>query len=88
MKSQKPGINTSEVEVTNIDSHGVWIYANGKEYFLPHEDFPWFKKATLDAVVDVKLFHGAFLHWPKLDVDLSIDSLEHPEAYPLVAEGE
>jgi hypothetical protein len=25
------------------------------------------------------------LHWPDLDVDLHVDSIEHPERYPLVA---
>ena len=29
--------------------------------------------------------HGEHLHWPTLDVDLSLDSLKHPEAYPLTA---
>ncbi|WP_420886735.1 DUF2442 domain-containing protein [Candidatus Kuenenia stuttgartensis] len=24
------------------------------------------------------------LHWPDLDIDLEIDSLENPEKYPLV----
>jgi hypothetical protein len=23
------------------------------------------------------------LHWPDLDVDIDIDALKHPEAYPL-----
>jgi hypothetical protein len=25
------------------------------------------------------------LHWPELDVDLHVDSIIHPERYPLVA---
>jgi hypothetical protein len=25
------------------------------------------------------------LHWPDLDVDLSVNSIEHPERYPLKA---
>jgi hypothetical protein len=26
------------------------------------------------------------LRWPQLDVDLSVESLEHPEGYPLVSQ--
>lgn len=36
--------NTSYVEVTNISNHGIWLYIKGTEYFLPFEDFPWFKE--------------------------------------------
>jgi len=25
------------------------------------------------------------LHWPDLDVDLSVESIEHPERYPLTS---
>jgi hypothetical protein len=32
----------------------------------------------------VQLLHKNHLYWPDLDVDLDIDSLEHPEDYPLV----
>lgn len=74
-----------QTRVTNVDSHGIWVLAGGKEYFLPHAEFPSFRKATLDQIVNVELLHGRHLHWPELDVDLSLDSLENPGAYPLVA---
>jgi hypothetical protein len=28
------------------------------------------------------------LRWPDLDVDLSVESIEHPERYPLVSQGQ
>jgi hypothetical protein len=31
----------------------------------------------------VHLLRGRHLHWVDLDVDLDLDSLEHPEHYPL-----
>ncbi|HLP58393.1 MAG TPA: DUF2442 domain-containing protein [Candidatus Deferrimicrobium sp.] len=73
-----------EVEVTNISLHGLWLYVNGKEYFLPYEDYPWFKEARVSEIHDVKLYHGDHLFWPKIDVDLAVDSLEHPEQFPLI----
>jgi hypothetical protein len=83
MKSQKLGTDTSVTEVVNISAHGVWLYVNGREFFLSHAEYPWFRDATLAAVLNVQLIHGAHLHWPDLDVDLELDSLENPEAYPL-----
>jgi hypothetical protein len=85
MKSQAPGASTSEVEVANIDAHGIWVYVKGAEHFLPYTDYPWFRDATVRDITDVRLLHGLHLHWPALDVDLSLDSLAHPEAYPLKA---
>ncbi len=83
MQLQTPGTTISEVEILNISIHGLWIYVKDKEYFLPYEDYPWFKEARLSEIQNVQLLHGDHLHWPKLDVDLSIDGLEHPEKYPL-----
>ena len=84
MTSSTLGASTSQVEVTNIDRFGFWILVEDKEYFLPHEDFPWFRNATVDQILDVQLLHGDHLHWPTLDVDLCLDSLAQPEAFPLI----
>ena len=35
-----------------------------KEFFLPHEDFPWFKKAKIEDVLNLELHHGVHLYWP------------------------
>ena len=85
MTSETRGVSTSQVEVTNVDTHGVWVLVKGEEHFLPYTDFPWFKEGTLGEIVQVELLHGTHLYWPKLDVDLSLDSLENPGKYPLVA---
>jgi hypothetical protein len=71
------------VEVTNISRHGLWLLVKDKEYFLSYEQFPWFKDARLSQVLDVELLHGFHLHWPALDVDLEVASLENPAAFPL-----
>jgi hypothetical protein len=86
MKSSTLGTSTSEAEVTNVDSHGIWVLVREEEHFLPHEDFPWFKKAKIEDILDVELLHGVHLYWPALDIDLTVDSLRNPRKYPLVAE--
>jgi hypothetical protein len=78
-----PGTATSAAEVTNISLHGFWMLIDGCELFLPFEEFPWFKQATIDAILHVERPAPGHLHWPELDIDLSVDSLEHPERYPL-----
>jgi hypothetical protein len=86
MKSEALGTNTSEVEVTNISNHGLWLLIGDKESFLPFEDFPWFKKASVSAILNVEMLSADHLYWPDLDVDLSVESIEHPERFPLVSD--
>lgn len=84
-KLQKPGKNTSfKAEVQNISQQGIWIWVINKEFFLPFTQFPWFKKATIEQIYNLELFHGKHLHWPTLDIDIDLESLKHPEAYPLM----
>jgi hypothetical protein len=78
-----PGAVTSEVEVTNISKHGFWLLLDGRELFLPFEDFPWFRQATIDQILRARRPAPGRLQWLDLDVDLSVDSIEHPERYPL-----
>ena len=83
MKSSGRGIRTSSAEVQGVLKQGVWLLVRGHEYFLPFTHYPWFKDARLSAIQHVKLLHGRHLYWPDLDVDLALESLEHPEHYPL-----
>ena len=84
MSSQQLGANTSDVEICNVDRHGVWLYVKGAEHFLPYDEYPWFKDATIADILDVRLIHEEHLHWPALDVDLSLKCLRDPSGYPLV----
>ena len=84
MKSQTLGKSTSEVEILNIDRHGLWLYAKAEEYFLPYEEFPWFKEAKITDILNVELFHDFHLYWPSLDVDLDLNSLENLSETPLI----
>ena len=78
-----PGAGTSTVEVTNISKHGFWLLLDRRGLLLSFDDFPWFKQATVDAIVQLDRPASGHLRWPNLDVDLAVDSIEHPERYPL-----
>lgn len=84
MKLKKRGSNISEVEVLNVSPFGIWIHVRGKESFLPYDQYPWFRDATLSAVYHVELFHENHLHWPELDIDLDVNAIKHPEKYSLI----
>jgi hypothetical protein len=78
-----PGMTTSQVEVTNISQHGFWLLLDEQELFLPFAEYPWFRRAAVEAILRLEQPRPGHLHWPDLDVDLSVDSIEHPERYPL-----
>jgi hypothetical protein len=84
MKSVRRGKNTSTVEVSNISGHGFWLFVVDREYFLPFSEYPWFRKATVAQILNVRLLQGHHLQWPDLDVDLELESLGEPEKYPLI----
>lgn len=43
-----------------------------------------FKTARVNEVMDVKLDDCDVLRWEALDIDLEVDSIVHPEKYPLI----
>ena len=79
------GKPTLEVEVTHISQHGLWILMNHQEWFLSYEDFPWFQLASVKSILNVEAVTPAHLYWPDLDIDLSLESIKHPERFPLKA---
>ncbi len=83
MSSKPHGDLISQVEVTNVSSHGLWLLAHGRELFLSYDDFPWFKEASIGSVVNVEEPSPGHFHWPELDVDLGMETIEHPERFPL-----
>jgi len=85
MTSVAPGTSTSEVEVTNVSKHGFWLLIRDEEVFVPFAEFPWFRNAPIGHLVNVQLPSPHHLYWPDLDVDLAVESLFHPEQFPLVS---
>lgn len=80
-----PGMSTLAVEVTHVSRHGLWILAGEEELFLPFAQFPWFRQATIENIMNVERPSPDHLHWPFLDLDLSIQSIRDPGGFPLVA---
>ena len=85
MRSAVRGRRTSKAELTNVPPHGLWLLVDGRELFVSFRDFPWFADATIAQLAAVERPSPDHLHWPALDVDLSVESLEHPERYPLLS---
>ena len=85
MRSEAPGAAISAAEVTNISPHGVWLLVDERELFLPFTEFPWFREAPVGAICEVTRPRPEHLHWPALDVDLTLESILHPERFPRVA---
>jgi len=85
MSSLAHGNNTLAVEITNISNHGIWLLAHDKELFMSYEDFPWFNDQAVETILNVEEQGFNHFYWPDIDVDLSLESIEHPERFPLKA---
>jgi hypothetical protein len=85
MKSEAGGKITLEAEVTQIDKQGIWLLIGERESFLSFEKFPWFREASVGTIHNVELLNNNHLYWPDLDIDLAVESIEHPERFPLVS---
>jgi len=83
MSSKPHGVLTSQVQVTNVSSHGLWLLAHGEEFFLSYDDFPWFKEVTISSVLKVEEQSPGHFYGPDLDIDLGLETIEHPERFPL-----
>jgi len=83
MNSQPLGKHTLSVEITNISSHGIWLLTGDMELFISFDKFPWFKDIPIGKILNVKEPTPGHFYWPELDVDLGIESIEHPERFPL-----
>lgn len=78
----------SEVSVLMINAQGIMISVQGCDYFLSYNRIPWMQDAPIRSVLNVQMSGPEAIEWPDLDVDLEIDSLRHPERYPLVIKTE
>lgn len=85
MRSAALGRRTSRVELTNVSPNGLWLLLDGRELFVSFREFPWFADATIEQLAAVERPSRHHLHWPALDVDLAVESLDHPERFPLLS---
>ena len=79
------GTSTSAAEVTHVSKHGFWLLLDNEELLVPFAEFPWFRKATIEQLSDVQWPSADHVYWPQLDVDLSVESIRNPQAFPLIA---
>jgi hypothetical protein len=85
MKSTTLGKGTSGAEVTNISGHGFWLLVADEELFVSFKEFPWFKDASVSEILNVERLQPHHLYWPSLDVDVAVESINHPEKFPLIS---
>lgn len=83
MSSSAPGNTTSRAEVATIDARGIVVVRHRERLFLSYEEFPWFQHQPESKVRNVQELAPEHLYWPDMDVDLSIESIRHPERFPL-----
>jgi len=67
-----------------INAQGIMISVKGNDYFLSYNRIPWMKDATVKSILNVQMSGREAIEWPDLDVDLEVESLKHPERYPLI----
>ena len=70
--------------VLMINSQGIMISVLGHDYLLSYNRVPWLKDARISDVLNIEVSGRSAIAWPALDVDLEIESLKHPERYPLL----
>ncbi len=88
MRSARLGKSTSAVEVSNVSKHGFWLLIDDVERFVPFKEFPWFKDAAIGQLLNVELASPRHLYWPDLDIDLAVESIDHPERFLLSAKSD
>jgi len=83
-KTLKENSANTYAKVLVVTANGMLISIPAGDFFLPYSQYPWFKDAKVSDVMNVKMVGDDDLRWDALDVDLEIDSIIHPEKYPLI----
>lgn len=76
---------TRDIEITHTSTHGVWLLAHGKEFFMPYDECPWLENQAIHAILNVEEQSPGHFYWPDLDIDLTEEIIEHPKRFPLEA---
>lgn len=75
---------STSVNVLMINAQGIMLSVLGQDFFLSYNRIPWMQDAPIRSVLNVQMSGPAAIEWPDLGVDLEIESLRHPERYPLI----
>ena len=79
------GSITLAVEVSHVSRHCFWLLLGDEELAVPFTEVPWFRQATIEQLLDVERPTEDHLRWPQLDIDLSVESIRQPDAFPLLS---
>lgn len=74
----------TSVSVLMINAQGIMLSVRGNDFFLSYNRVPWLRDARISDVLNVRMCGQSAIEWEALEVDLEIDSLKHPERYPLL----
>jgi hypothetical protein len=83
-KTLKTNGKNISVKVIAITANGLLISIPEGDFFLSYGDYPWFRNARVDEVLDVEMESNNAIRCDNLDVDLEIESILHPEKYPVI----
>jgi hypothetical protein len=81
--NQRESALSAFYEITNITSIGFWLLVDDREYFVPFSDYPVFQEATVAQICNIQCLSPRQFHWPEIDADIELDSLETPERFAL-----
>lgn len=82
MKPLRRQNNHPEVVVTTISKHGIWLLSASKELFIPFNEYPRFRDASVANIFHIEQPTPNRLHWPHLGMTVSLESLR---CFPLVS---
>jgi hypothetical protein len=87
MTSEPLGTNTLEAEVIGVSLSGILVslHDGRRNLYLPFAKFPCFENGTIRQIQNVQRPSDGHLYWPDLDIDLAVESIEHPERFPLMS---
>ena len=78
-----PGKPIAVPTIAELTEDGFWLVLDDRRIFVDFREFPWFRGRSREELQNVERPFPDELRWPELDVDLTVDSLLHPERYPL-----
>jgi hypothetical protein len=66
-----------------VSAWEIQVKSRDREYFVPFADYPAFRQATVEQIVNLHQPAPDQLCWPDLDIDIELPALDEPERFPL-----
>ncbi|MBL8199905.1 MAG: DUF2442 domain-containing protein [Chromatiales bacterium] len=85
MKSAGPGSGTFPAEIQEVTADGFSLRLGDEVLRVSFAEFPWFRGADPADLRNLERPSPDHLYWPALDIDLAVESIRHPERFPLVS---